>query len=112
MMESGTCQVLYYNVIKENLCTLCGGCVVMRPYLVVHMGRVILRDVCSLTRGRCGAFCPRFSFDLDNVNQMIFGTPYTWDALGMIKEIFMARSLDTAVRPNSQDAGTVTTLIC
>ncbi|MGA2466082.1 MAG: Coenzyme F420 hydrogenase/dehydrogenase, beta subunit C-terminal domain [Thermodesulfobacteriota bacterium] len=111
MVESKACQDLVNKVIKKDLCTLCGACVGMCPYLVTHMGRVVLKDVCDLTQGRCSAYCPRMSLDLDITSRATFGIPYTWDALGITKGIFMARSTDAKVRQRVQDAGTITTLI-
>lgn len=112
MGEPKACQELANKVIKKDLCTFCGACVGMCPYLVAHMGRVVLRDVCDLTQGRCSTLCPRMSLDLDSTSRTTFGIPYTWDALGTTKGVFMARSTDAKVKARAQDAGTVTTLIC
>lgn len=111
-MESKACQEIESRVIKNNLCTLCGACVGMCPYLVVYKGKVILRDVCDLSEGRCYAFCPRASVDLDSISQSIFGVPYAWDELGTVQQVFMARSADATLRARAQSGGVVTALTC
>lgn len=110
MSELKGCQELKTKVIKEGLCTLCGACVGMCPYLVIYKGRIVLRDTCTISQGRCTAFCPRISLDLENLSKAIFGVPYAWDELGTVQQVFMARSADAAVRARAQDAGVVTAL--
>ena len=111
MVESKACQVLVNEVIRKGLCTFCGACVGMCPYLVAHNGRVILKDTCNLPQGRCTTYCPRISIDLDKINRTIFGVPYTQNVLGTVKGVFMARPADADVKAKAQDSGIVTTLI-
>ncbi len=111
-MESKTCQILVDEVIKKDLCTLCGACVGLCPYFIAHDGRIVLRDNCDLPQGRCGTFCPRISLDLEEMNKAMFGTPYSWREVGTSKAIFMARSTNGKIKGRAQDAGTVTTLFC
>jgi len=40
-VESKTCQTLVDEVIKRDLCTLCGACVGLCPYFITHNGRVV-----------------------------------------------------------------------
>lgn len=112
MMESKVCQEIESKVIKENLCTLCGACLEVCPYLVAYEGKVILRDVCDLPQGCCSAVCPRLAFNLDNMSKTIFGIPYARDELGTVQQVLMARSNDDIIRARAQDTGTVTALIC
>ncbi len=112
MMESRACQELENRVIKQGLCTLCGACVGMCPYFVAYKGRVILKDVCELSQGRCQAFCPRTSIDLNSISQAVFGVPYAWDELGTVQQVFMARSTDAKTKAWAQDGGFVTALTC
>lgn len=111
-MESKGCQVLVDEVIKKDLCTLCGACVGLCPYIIAHNGRVVLRDICDLPQGRCSAFCPRISLDLEKINRTLFGVPYSWRGVGTNRAIFMARSTNARVKARAQDAGIVTTLFC
>jgi coenzyme F420 hydrogenase subunit beta len=109
-VESKTCQVLVDEVIKKDLCTLCGACVGLCPYFIAHDGRIVLRDSCDLPQGRCGTFCPRISLDLEEMNKAMFGAPYSWHGVGTSKAIFMTRSTNAKIEGRAQDAGTVTTL--
>ncbi len=109
-MEFRECQELQSKVIDRGLCTLCGGCVGTCPYFVAYKGRVVVRDVCDLSDGRCSVVCPRLSLDLDKISKTIFGVPYAWDEVGSVKEVFMARSTDATIKARAQDAGTVTAL--
>ena len=61
-------QELRTEVVERQLCTLCGACVGMCPYLVAHRGRVVVMDDCNLSEGRCYSFCPRGSVDPDEVS--------------------------------------------
>ena len=110
MVQPKACQVLVDEVIKKDLCTLCGACVGLCPYFIAHNGRIVLRDSCDLPQGRCATFCPRISLDLEELNKAIFGVPYSWHGVGTSKAIFMARSTDAKIEGRAQDAGTVTTL--
>lgn len=112
MADLAACQELQNKVIKEDLCTLCGACVGMCPYFVAYKGRLVLRDVCDISEGRCSAFCPRISVDLDKISQVIFDLPYSWDELGTVQEVLMARSTDATIKARAQSGGVVTTLIC
>jgi coenzyme F420 hydrogenase subunit beta len=110
-MELIACKELEAKVIKGNLCTFCGACTGMCPYFVAYRGRIVLRDSCDLSQGRCHNFCPRLSVDLDKVHKAMFGTPYEWNSLGQASEICIARSTDRAVRAKAQYGGVVTALM-
>jgi coenzyme F420 hydrogenase subunit beta len=109
-VESKACQELEENVIKKGLCTLCGACVGLCPYIVAHRGRIVVRDTCNLSEGRCSTFCPRVSLDLDELSRVLLGKPYTWDGVHGVLSIFMARPSDSTLKARAQDAGTVTVL--
>jgi coenzyme F420 hydrogenase subunit beta len=106
------CRELQSEVIAKDLCTLCGACVGMCPYLVTYKGRVVALDECNLPQGRCYTFCPRTSLDLDLLSQTIFGDAYAADELGTVQEIVMARATDDGIRSKAQYGGTVTALTC
>jgi coenzyme F420 hydrogenase subunit beta len=99
------------EVADGHLCTLCGACVGMCPYLVAYRGRIVLQDECNLTQGRCYAFCPRTPADLDELNQTVFGVPRADGALGTFRKIVMARAADGATRAGAQYGGTVSALV-
>lgn len=106
-------QRLYDEVIASGLCTLCGACVNLCPYFRVNSRRGTLQriDLCDLDAGRCYDFCPRTALDLDTLNQVMFGKPYTAIDIGEVRKIVMARSLDKEIRSRAQYGGVVTTLI-
>jgi len=106
----GASAELEAKVLKGGLCTLCGACTGMCPYLVAHRGRIVLRDVCTLPEGRCRAFCPRFSVDLDEIHRAVFGSPYDWASMGKIEAVHMARARDGVIASKGQYGGVVTAL--
>jgi coenzyme F420 hydrogenase subunit beta len=109
-LEVKGCRELQSEVLARDLCSLCGACIGMCPYLVAYRGRVVALDECDLRQGRCYVFCPRTSLDLDLLSQTVFGVPYAADELGTVQEIALARASDEAVRSKAQFGGTVTAL--
>ena len=111
-LEVKGCRELQSEVLARDLCTLCGACVGMCPYLVAYRGRIVALDDCDLREGRCYVFCPRTSLDLDLLSQTVFGVPYAPNELGTVQEIAMARARDEGIRSKAQFGGTVTALTC
>ncbi|MDO9210139.1 MAG: Coenzyme F420 hydrogenase/dehydrogenase, beta subunit C-terminal domain [Deltaproteobacteria bacterium] len=104
-------QDLEKEVIKADLCTLCGACVGLCPYFRAYQGRIVLMDHCNLAQGRCYSFCPRTPVNLDEVNQFTCGSPYPGDPLGTLQQVVMAKSLDKATLAKSQYGGATSALI-
>ncbi|MBI5968527.1 MAG: Coenzyme F420 hydrogenase/dehydrogenase, beta subunit C-terminal domain [Deltaproteobacteria bacterium] len=104
-------QELEKEVIKADLCTLCGACVGLCPYLRAHKGKVVVMDNCNLSQGRCYSFCPRTPANLEALNQFIFGTPYPGDSLGTFQKVVMAKSLDKEILSKGQYGGITSTLV-
>ena len=104
------CRQLRDEVIDRGLCTLCGACVGMCPYLVAHKGRVVALDDCNVERGRCYAFCPRTPTDLDAVSDAVFGAPFDTGPIGRVAEVLMTRAAGEGVRSRAQYGGTVSAL--
>ena len=102
---------LFDEVINMGLCCFCGGCSGGCPYLVSYQGRIALMDNCTLSDGQCYQYCPRTYTDMDLISQQVFGVPYGEEEIGIVKEIFLARSADTEIREKGQDGGVVTTLL-
>jgi coenzyme F420 hydrogenase subunit beta len=111
-LDAKGCRELQSEVLARDLCTLCGACVGMCPYLVAYRGRVVALDECNLPQGRCYVFCPRTSLDLDLLSQTVFGVPYPADELGTVQEILIARARDEGIRSKAQYGGTVNALAC
>lgn len=110
-MEIKGPQDLEREVIKTNLCTLCGACVGICPYFRAYKGKIVVLDNCHLFPGRCYSFCPRTSTDLENINQDTFQTSYPDDALGTYQEIFLARALDPKTLSLTQYGGVTSALV-
>ncbi len=104
-------QDLEKEVIKADLCTLCGACVGLCPYFRAHRGRIVLMDHCNLSQGRCYFFCPRTPSDLEAVNQRLFEKSYPGDSLGTHREVTMAKSLDKNALAKGQYGGVVSALV-
>jgi coenzyme F420 hydrogenase subunit beta len=102
---------LQSEVAERQLCTLCGACVGMCPYLVAHRGRIVVMDECNRSEGRCYAFCPRTSVDIEGLHQAVFGVPRGEAELGMVREVVMSRARQDATRARGQYGGTVSALV-
>lgn len=110
-MEIKGPQDLEKEVIKADLCTLCGACIGLCPYFRAYKGKVVLIDNCNLSQGRCYSFCPRTPTDLEAINQETFGTSYPTDSLGTYREILIARALDQKILSLTQYGGITSILI-
>ncbi len=110
-MEIKGAQDLEKDVIKADLCALCGACLGLCPYFRAYRGKIVLTDNCNLTQGRCYAFCPRTPTDLEALSRRTFGKPYSRDPLGEHRRVVMARSKDKAVLAKAQYGGLASTLV-
>ena len=108
-------QKLFEEVISSGLCTLCGACVGACPYFKFNPRRGKIRriDICDREEGQCYLYCPRTYTDIDAIYRHIFGVPYDENVLGVgvIKDIFLARTTDQDIKKKAQDGGSVTTLL-
>ena len=104
-------QELQREVADRKLCARCGACLSMCPYRATHECRIVVLDECNLSQGRCYAFCPRASVDLDELNQTVFGVPQASGELGVFQQIVMARAGNEATRARAQHGGTVSALM-
>lgn len=109
---SGTSlQRLRQEVLDGGLCTYCGACSGLCPYLRPFQGRIAVLDPCPVIQGRCYAFCPRNSLDMDTISQSLFGIAYDGSPLGTVRRVLMARSRDQEILEHAQYGGVVTTLV-
>jgi len=104
-------QELQREVADRKLCARCGACLGMCPYRATHECRIVVLDECNLSQGRCYAFCPRASVDLDELSQTVFGVPQAGGELGVFQRIVMARAGSDATRARAQHGGTVSALM-
>jgi len=108
-------QRLCDEVIAKGMCVLCGACVGQCPYFHINRIRGTIQriDPCDLEEGQCYLRCPRTYTDFDALYRMIFGVPYDEDKLGVgiVREIFLARSTDPDILEKAQDGGVVSALL-
>jgi coenzyme F420 hydrogenase subunit beta len=109
-MDQGLRQ-LQERVLERDLCTLCGACLSLCPYLGSHDGRVVRLHDCDLDQGRCFAYCPRTELDPDALARAAFGPDAELDVeVGHVEHVLMARATGP-FRARAQNGGTVTALV-
>ena len=99
------------KVLNLGLCTNCGACVNLCPYLTLYKDQLIILDQCEKEEGRCYAFCPRTPTNIESLYRNFFTADDLTTELGAVKGFYMTRASDERVRLSSQHGGTVTTLI-
>ncbi len=104
-------KALEEKVFGGDLCTGCGACLSLCPYLRSRKGRVVKLDDCNTEEGRCFAYCPRSEVDLDKVYNKIFGKSYEEIELGPVRKVMMARAKDPTWRKKAQTGGVVSSLV-
>jgi coenzyme F420 hydrogenase subunit beta len=102
---------LQENVLNANLCTGCGACVGLCPYLASYNDSIVFLHPCDLKAGRCYAFCPRTPTDLEILRDTSFYEENLGPEIGAIKGFYITRAADEQVRKKAQHGGTVTTLM-
>jgi coenzyme F420 hydrogenase subunit beta len=98
------------EVLDAGLCTVCGMCLGLCPYLKEMGGNVAFISDCRADQGRCYAVCPRTDTDLDALRRITHPGRQTDFVLGPYESIRMARARDEGVRSRAQYGGTVTAL--
>ena len=99
------------KVLDAGLCTDCGACVNLCPYAASYQDHTIFVDPCDREEGRCYAFCPRTTTDLQALRGSLFDRGDFTPELGPLKGFYMTRAADEQVRNSAQHGGTVTALI-
>jgi len=98
------------EVLDAGLCTVCGMCLGLCPYLEEMGGNVAFISDCRGDQGRCYAVCPRTDTDMDALRRITHPGRQTDFVLGPYESIRMARARDEGVRSKAQYGGTVTAL--
>ena len=83
---------LIEDVLSRDLCIGCGACVELCPYFKNHKGKTAMLFPCTLSQGRCFAFCPKAEVDLDVLANRFWNAPYEGTPLGKYREVLMARA--------------------
>ena len=102
---------LITDVHEKELCIGCGGCVNLCPYFRNHRGKTAMLFPCTLTEGRCNAYCPMVEVDLDEMSLAVWHKPYEGNPLGTYQEILAARSGKHMSGGAYQAGGTVSALM-
>ncbi|MGQ9624513.1 MAG: Coenzyme F420 hydrogenase/dehydrogenase, beta subunit C-terminal domain [Candidatus Bathycorpusculaceae bacterium] len=110
-MAVGGVENLKKTVLNQNLCTACGACANLCPYIDVAGGRAVIIESCGLKEGKCYAFCPRTYLDIASLDQKIFGSQRKNHALGFNKMILKGRAKNPEIYSISQYGGVVSALI-
>jgi coenzyme F420 hydrogenase subunit beta len=99
------------KVFQKDLCTACGACLSLCPYLRSWQGRVVKLHDCGLDEGRCFAYCPRTEVDQGALQRKAHGKDYNDVEMGPVRNILMARTRDPIWRKKAQSGGVVSALI-
>jgi coenzyme F420 hydrogenase subunit beta len=102
---------LEQEVLSQGLCTSCGACVNICPYIKVVKDKVAVIEPCGLTEGKCYDFCPRTLTDIAALDKSVFGKTRTDYSLGPYISIEMAQAKDSEVRCRAQYGGVVSALM-
>lgn len=111
MAENRGLQALETGVVQKDLCSFCGACLSLCPYLRSWGGRWVKLHDCDLMEGRCYAYCPRTDLDLDSIHRGLLGGPYEALEMGPFRRVVMARCTDPQVRRRAQTGGVVSALV-
>jgi len=96
------------EVLNAGLCTSCGACVNICPYIKVVKDRVAVIEPCGIA---CYDFCPRTPTDVAALDRIIFGEERSDSSLGSYLSIEMAQARDSDIRSRAQYGGVVSALM-
>jgi len=109
--NAGGQKELKEQVIDAGLCTGCGACVHLCPYQAAYKDQIIVMDPCHGATGRCYVYCPVTPADLEAIRDDLYPQAEPTPELGVVKDFYITRAADPAVRQAGQHGGTVTALI-
>jgi coenzyme F420 hydrogenase subunit beta len=98
-------------VFERDLCTMCGACAQMCPYLVPWKGRIVKLHDCDLPEGRCYEYCPRTRVQLDDLQEAIFGIREPDPEMGVVRRVLATRAKDPEMRGKAQTAGSTSAIV-
>ena len=102
---------LLEDVHNKDLCIGCGACVDLCPYFKNYKGKTCMLFPCTLSEGRCFAYCPKVEVNLDELSSRFWGRSYDESALGAYNKIVIARAGEDMVKGRFQAGGTVSALM-
>ncbi|MEW6424654.1 MAG: Coenzyme F420 hydrogenase/dehydrogenase, beta subunit C-terminal domain [Bacillota bacterium] len=109
--EQGGPVELKTRVQDRNMCTACGACAGLCPYIYTVREKVAVIYPCGRTGGSCYRVCPRTPTDLGELDRQVFGAPRTDHVLGEHSAIYFSRAQDKEINARAQYGGTVTALL-
>jgi len=102
---------LMEEVLNRDLCIGCGACVDLCPYFKTYKGQTTMIFPCTLSQGRCYAFCPKADLDLSELSTTIRGKPYDGSPLGYYENVIIAKAGEKMNQGPFQSGGTVSALM-
>ncbi len=111
MAGAGGSSALERDVLNRGMCTGCGACVGLCPYIAVARDTVAVVEHCRLSEGRCYEFCPRTRLDLPALEHEVFGGAHREPALGSHIHVEMSQACDKGIRERAQYGGSVSALM-
>ncbi len=105
---------VYGHLMREldsDFCARCGSCVVSCPFDSLKMEEEgpVLEGTCEAC-GLCYTQCPQFSRIQEDA-EGIFGEKPEFEGVGVYKNAYSAKTKSEKIDNNSQDGGTVTSLL-
>ena len=102
---------LLEHVLNAGLCTGCGACANLCPYIKSYKDKIIIMDPCDKEDGRCYAYCPRSDTDVKRLQETLFDSETISAELGPVIAFYMTRAAHEEIRSRAQHGGTVTALM-
>lgn len=97
------------DIIDSGLCSSCGMCVGLCPYIKTAGDMVRVIHPCGLAEGTCYRVCPKASLDLREMDLAVFGREREDQALGVVRGIYFARAGENRA-PKAQYGGVASAL--
>jgi len=109
-MASGGPRELQDEVLSAGLCTACGMCLDLCPWLGQRHERVAFVARCQRDEGTCWAVCPHTPTDRAALRARCAPDAPTDPVLGPLRALRLARAADPELRRQGQYGGTVSAL--
>lgn len=104
-------QDLQKEILDRKLCSSCGVCVTLCPYIDLVAGKAVIIEPCGLAEGKCYSFCPRTDLDIPALDKHVFESPRSDPVLGSHVTILKARARDAEIKSAAQYGGVVSALM-
>jgi coenzyme F420 hydrogenase subunit beta len=96
------------EILDKDICSSCGLCVGLCPYIKSVGDGVKVIYPCGLDEGACYAVCPWADMDVRLMDLAVFGREREDHALGVMEKIFFARARN---KPEKSQYGGVTSAL-